>query len=321
MSEVFELRSFCMGTIIDQKVYGENAKAVAQKVESELKRLEALLSFFLNSSEVSILNSFAGKSYVELSEETMYIIKKAKFFSEICNGAFDISIAPLVKRWGIFTDNERIPSQNEIDNALSLVNYNDILVDFNSKKAKLARAAQMVDLGAIAKGYAADIAKQIYENCSIKSAFINIGGNVLAHGNKPDNSEWIIGLQNPTEERGKCIAAVMISDKSMVTSGDYERNFEKNNVRYHHILDPRTGYPANSGLMSTTVITKNSIDADALSTAIFVQGLEEGVKTIHKIEATEGIFVTKEKEIYITKGLEDNFIFTSEDKGFSCFVI
>lgn len=321
MVEVFELQSFCMGTIINQKVYGENAKAAAEKVESELKRLEALLSFFINSSEVSKLNNSAGKNAVELSKETIYILEKAKFFSEICNGAFDISIAPLVKQWGIFTDNERIPSQKEIDNALRLVNYKDILINFNSKKVKLARPQQMIDLGAIAKGYAADIAKKIYRECNIKSAFINIGGNVLVHGNKPDNSAWRIGLQNPIEERGKCIAVVMISDKSMVTSGDYERNFEKDNVRYHHILDPRTGYPANSGLISTTVITKNSIDADALSTAIFVQGLEEGIKTICKIEDTEAIFITKEKEIYITEGLKDNFLFISEEKEFSCFSI
>lgn len=321
MCEAFEMRSFCMGTVIDQRVYGKNAEKAVEKVDRELKRLEALLSFFLSSSEVSKLNSFAGISGVELSSETIYILKKAKYFSEMCNGAFDVTIAPLVKKWGIFTEKQRVPSRIEIDNSLSLIGYKEVLIDDNSKIVKLSREGQMVDLGAIAKGYAADRSKEIYMEYGIESAFINIGGNVLVHGNKPDRSLWKVGLQNPIEIRGKYVAVVMVSDKTVVTSGDYERNFKKGNVKYHHILDPRTGYPANSGLMSTTIITKNSIDADALSTAIFVQGLEEGMELINRIEEVEGIFITKEKEIYITKGLKDDFIFTSEDNEFSCFAI
>ncbi|MHC1685060.1 MAG: FAD:protein FMN transferase [Clostridiaceae bacterium] len=321
MDNFFEMQSICMGTVIEQKVYGKNAYEVAKTVENVLKRLEDLLSFFISSSEVSKLNSSAGKDKVTLSSETLYILKKAKFFSNLSEGAFDVTIAPLVKQWGIFTENERIPSQSEIEHTLKLVNYKEISIENPSNAASLAKTGQMIDLGAIAKGYAADKAKEIYKEHGIKSAFINIGGNVHVLGNKPDNSLWKIGLQHPSKKRGTCIAVIILSDKSMVTSGDYERNFEKDNIKYHHILDPRTGYPSDSGIISATVVSKYSIDADALSTAIFIQGLEKGVDIINKLKETEAIFITKEKEIYITKGLKDNFILTDIDNEFSCFAI
>lgn len=315
MNGFYELETLCMGTVISQRVYGEKAEIAAMKVEEEMKRLESLMSFFLDSSEISRLNRAAGKQAVELGCESLYVLNRAKYFSEICKGTFDITIGPVAKLWGIFTDHAKVPSRGEINEALSLTGYKDITIDNGLGTAKLEKAGESVDLGAIAKGYTADRAIEIYKQYGIESAFINLGGNVMVLGNKPDDSPWKIGIQNPLLQRGQCLGAVKAVDKTIVTSGDYVRYFEKDNIKYHHILDPRTGYPADSGLMSTTIVSEKSIGADALSTAIFILGLEEGMKLINGIKNMEGIFITKDKEIYVTEGLKEDFILF-EDTGF-----
>ncbi|GIM28446.1 FAD:protein FMN transferase [Clostridium polyendosporum] len=307
MSKFYDMESFCMGTVISQRVYGEKAEIAAVKVEEEMKRLESLMSFFLESSEISKLNKAAGKHEVELGCEALYVLNRAKYYSKICGGTFDITIGPVAKLWGIFTDHAKVPSKKDINKALSFTGYKDITINNGLGTAKLEKDGQSVDLGAIAKGYAADRAIEIYRQHGIKSAFINLGGNVLVLDNKPDGSPWNIGIQNPLLQRGQCLGAVKAVDKTIVTSGDYVRYFEKENVKYHHILDPRTGYPANSGLISTTIVSEKSIGADALSTAIFILGLKKGIKLINSIKDMEAIFITKDKEIYVTEGLKEDF--------------
>ncbi|NOW05208.1 FAD:protein FMN transferase [Clostridium beijerinckii] len=309
MDRFYEMESFCMGTIISQKVYGENAKIAAIEVEYEMKRLEGLMSFFLESSEVSKLNRAAGQYEVELSDEVLFVLNKAKHYSEICKGSFDITIAPLARLWGIFTSSEKIPLEEEINEALKLTGHNYLSINNELKTSKLEKSGQCVDLGAIAKGYAADRAIEIYKQYGVESAFVNLGGNVAVLGNKPNGDLFRVGIQNPLLQRGQCLGAVNAANKTVVTSGDYVRYFEKDNKKYHHILDPRTGYSAESFLMSTTIVSKQSIAADALSTAIFILGLEDGIKLIDNQEDMEAIFITKDKEIYITKGLKEDFIF------------
>lgn len=316
MDRFYEMESFCMGTIISQKVYGENAKIAAIEVEDEIKRLEGLMSFFLESSEVRKLNKAAGQYEVELSDEVLFVLNKAKYYSEICQGSFDITIAPIARLWGIFTSREKIPSQEEINEALKLTGHNYLSINNHLKTSKLEKSGQCVDLGAIAKGYAADRAIEIYKQHGVESAFVNLGGNVAVVGNKPNGDPFRVGIQNPLLERGQCLGAVNAVNTTVVTSGDYVRYFEKDNKKYHHILDPRTGYPAESSLISTTIVAKESIDADALSTAIFILGLEAGIKLIDSQEDMEAIFITKDKEIYVTKGLKEDFTFFKTD-GFT----
>jgi len=174
----------------------------------------------------------------------------------------------------------------------------------------------MVDLGGIAKGYAGDEAIRIYKEHGLKSAYINLGGNVVVLGGRPDGSPWRIGIQNPRAPNGMYIGIVRVTDKAVVTSGDYERYFEKENVRYHHILDTKTGYPADSGLISSTIVTDVSMDADALSTAAFVLGLEEGMKLVNSLKGVEAIFITGDKRVYVTEGLKSSFTFDDESKEF-----
>jgi thiamine biosynthesis lipoprotein len=175
---------------------------------------------------------------------------------------------------------------------------------------------QSVDLGGIAKGYAGDEAIKIYKKHGIKSAYVNLGGNVVTLGTKPDGTPWRIGIQNPRAQNGYYLGTVEVTDKAIVTSGDYERYFEADQIRYHHILDPQTGYPADSGLMSATVVTDVSVDADALSTAVFTLGLEKGMAMVKSLKGVEAILVTKDKEIYITEGIKSSFTFTDGSKEF-----
>jgi thiamine biosynthesis lipoprotein len=317
MSELYEIDSFCMGTVISQRVYGKNAEIVASKVEEEMKRLESIMSFFLEDSQITKLNKAAGRHEVELGAEVLYVLNRAKYYSEISGGTFDITIGPVAKLWGIFTDNARVPSKNEIENVLKFTGYKDIIINNGLGTGKLDKVSQSVDLGAIAKGYAADRAIEIYKQHGIESAFINLGGNVMVLGNKPDGLPWRIGIQNPVSKRGECLGFVQATDKTIVTSGDYVRYFEKDNVKYHHILDPRTGYPAKSGLISTTIVSEKSIGADAISTAIFILGFEEGIRLINSLKDMEAVFITEDKKIYVTDGLKKDFIFFEDKEGFT----
>jgi FAD:protein FMN transferase len=310
-----EKEGFYMGTIITEKVYGNNAKKAADEVMSRIVYLENLMTINRSGSEIDKLNDAAGKNYVTLSPESINVINTAKKFSALSDGAFDITIGPLVKAWGVFTDHPRVPGQDEINQLLKLVNYKSLVVDDNKMSAKLQEQGQIVDLGGIAKGYAGDEAIKIYKKHGIKSAYINLGGNVVVLGNKPDGSAWKIGIKNPRSE-SKIIGVLKVSDKAVVTSGDYERFFMKDNKRYHHIIDPKTGYPADAGLISTTIVTDKSIDADSLS-KVFVLGLDKGMKLIKSLKGVEAVFITSDKKVYITPGLKDVFTFNDESKEYT----
>ncbi|WP_265444637.1 FAD:protein FMN transferase [Acetivibrio straminisolvens] len=315
-SNFYETQDFLMGTFVLQKIYHENADAIAKEVNDRITEIEAAMTINKPRGEVNLLNDAAGKEYVSLGEDTLYVLDKAKQYSEISKGAFDVTIGPLVKSWGVFTDNPKVPSKTEIDDLLNLVNYKDINIDFENSKAMLAKQGQIVDLGGIAKGFAADEAVEIYKKHGVKSAMISLGGNILTLGAKPDGRPWNVGIRNPRGKDSSYIGIVSVKDKAVVSSGDYERFFKKDGVRYHHILDPKTGYPANTGLIGTTIISDYSIDADALSTTVFVLGLEEGMKLIESLEGVEAVFITEDKEIYVTDGLKDTFVFRDESKEF-----
>ncbi|MDI3535253.1 MAG: FAD:protein transferase, partial [Thermosediminibacterales bacterium] len=188
--------------------------------------------------------------------------------------------------------------------------YNSVLLNSKEKSIMLKKEEMMLDLGGIAKGYAADEVSKILKENHVKHAIVNLGGNVLAYGNKPDGSKWRIGIQKPFAPRGDYAGVVSVINKAVVTSGIYERYFEENGKIYHHILDPETGYPVENNLMSVTIITDKSIDADSLSTSVFAMGLKEGLNLIEKLDNTEAIFITKDSKIYLTSGLKNSFKLT-----------
>jgi len=305
MEECFVSEIFCMGTNITQKLYGTNCQRVIVQVENEMRMIEKKMSFFLQNSEVSQINLLAGQSYSIISESVFKVIKSAKYLSEITNGYFDITSAPLIKLWGVFTKDEKVPSTSEIREALNLITYKDILLNEKKHAVKLLKKGQKIDLGAIAKGFAADRAIEIYQKNGIKSAMVNLGGNVKVLGSKPDSNPWVVGIQDPERKRGNLIGGIKVTDKTVVTSGGYVRYFENNNNKFHHIFDLKTGYPSDSDLVSVTIVMDKSIDADALSTAIFVMGTNKGMELLSTIENADGIFVTKDKQIMVTDGLRE----------------
>jgi len=302
---------FLMDTLVQMKVYAYNGDKIIDESLARIRELENLMSVTLEESEIYQINQHAGKG-VQVSQDTLRVLNKALEYAELTKGSFDPSIGPLVELWGIGSGEERVPTNEEILKAKNLVDYRKVMIS-PDQKVRLAQPKMRLDLGAIAKGYAADEVSKIFAEHNINSAFVNLGGNVLVFGNKPDGSDWKVGIQDPRENRGNVMAAVSVSDKTIVTSGNYERYFEKDGVIYHHIIDPATGRPARTGLLSVSIISDSSFDADALSTSVFIMGLEAGKKLVNKLDGVEALFITDDLEVDITSGLKDKFELMSED--------
>lgn len=298
---------YMLGTICTITVYDDKPESVIDKAFVRVKQIENKMSANKAGTELDAVSKASGKDYVKVSDDTFYVLEKGKYYSQKSGEAFDITIGPLVKLWGIGTDNEKLPGEEEIQNSRALVNYKDLLLDYKNKKVMLARKGMSLDLGGIAKGYAADEAARILKQNGVKHAIINLGGNVLAINNNVNGDPWKIGIQDPFQTRGNVVASIKVTNKTVVTSGIYERYFKKNGKIYHHILNPFTGYPMDNNLASVTLVTNTSIDADAMTKNIFYLGTDKGMKYAENIPELEAIFVTKDKKIYITDGLKNNF--------------
>jgi len=230
----------------------------------------------------------------------------------LSNGGYDITIGPLVKLWSIGLPKAKVPTQEEIDKTIKNIDYSKVKINPDTKEVFLSEKGIMLDLGSIAKGYAADEIVKILREEDVKQAIVDIGGNICAMGLKNGDTDWKIGIQNPFDDRGNVLGSVQTSDKTVVTSGVYERFIEKNGVKYHHILNPDTGYPYETEIAAVSIIADKSIDADALSTLIFTKGLDEGLNLVEKLDSIDAVFITNEKKVYITEGLRNNFKITDE---------
>lgn len=310
----YDKNDFCMGTVINQRLYGTEAKQAAYEAICEIKRLESLMSFFMEESDIAKINSKAGISDVQISSETLEVIEKSIIFSEVSSGSFDVTVAPVVKCWGITSPDQKIPLRKELEPLIKLIDYRCIKTDKGKCKVHLEKKGQMLDLGGIAKGYAADKVIEIYRKNSISSAFVNLGGNVMVLGTKQDGSYWNVGIQNPRATLNDIIGYLSLKDKTVVTSGDYQRYFTVDGVRYHHIIDPKTGFPANSGIISATIVTDCSINADALSTAVFILGLDKGLRMLSRFENTNAVLITEDGTVYVTNGLKNSFFLTDVNR-------
>ncbi|WP_434655515.1 FAD:protein FMN transferase [Thermoanaerobacterium thermosaccharolyticum] len=306
-NQQYSRTDFMMDTVMQVTAYGKNAKKAVDESMEKLKEIDNLMSSQKNGSDVEKINENAGKKYVKVNPETFYVIKTALKYGEISGGNFDITIAPLINLWGIGTDHAHVPTESQIKDAMKYINYKDVLLDEKNDEVKLSRKGMSIDLGGIAKGYAADEIENIMKKNRVKHALINLGGSsVYMYGSKPDGSNWNIGIQDPFGDKGKYFAIVSGKDMLIDTSGNYERYFIQNGKRYHHILNPFTGYPAESGVVSTTIVSTNikSIDADALSTITFILGVEKGMKLIESMPGVDAIFVTPDYKVYATSGLK-----------------
>lgn len=302
----FEASLSVMHTLLHCKVYGQEGEAAIEAAFAEVKRLESVFSRFLPDSEVSKINAYAGKAMVDVSDDTLAVLGEALAIGELSGGLFDVTIAPLMNLWD-FTHTNKPPSQEAIDAVLPLVDYHKLVVDSKNHRAGLTQRELMVDLGGLAKGYAADCAKRVLKERGIQSAYINLGGNVQLVGSKWDNSPWKVGIRHPRVENS-LVGSIAATDVSVVTSGDYERFFiASDQRRYHHLVNPKTGYPGQSGIISLTVVCKQSLHADALSTALFLAGLDGCKQLLVDLPGVDVFAIDENLHCWITASLVPAF--------------
>lgn len=315
--------NFMLDTLITIKATGNNASEAIDAAMERIREIENTMSAHLEGSEIWNINQKGYKQDVPVSRDTLAVIQRAIHYSRLTDGYFDISVKPLVDLWQIGTEHPRVPEEQEIEAALDKIDYRQIIVDENSQTVRMAQQGMGIDLGGIAKGYAADEAVRVLKEYGIESAYADLGGNLIVLGQKKNKigwmqhllskikgrkidlyDDWRIGIQNPFEGRGLHMAAVEIANQCVVTSGPYERNFEVDGKLYHHILDPYTGYPAERGLISATIISEKSIDADALSTSLYLLGEERGLALIETLPGIEAITINHDMEVRVTSGLK-----------------
>jgi thiamine biosynthesis lipoprotein len=304
---------FVLGTACSINLYGRGTPGTYRKIFDRLREIEDAVSANKDDSDLGRISAAAGVEAVAAHPDTIRALQRALHFAELSGGAFDPTVGPLVKLWGIGSDSQRIPAEEEIAEALSLINWRDVVIDEGAGTVFLRRAGMRLDLGAIAKGYAADEAARIIAGAGLERGLVDLGGNVLVYGVKEDGSPWRVGIQNPAGSRGAYFGIAEATGKTLVTSGVYERFFESGGRRYHHILSTRTGYPVDSGLLSVTVISDSSMDADALSTTLFALGYEEGRSLAESMENTEAVFVFTDLSVRGTSGALGHFAITDGD--------
>jgi thiamine biosynthesis lipoprotein len=290
---------FVLGTVCSISLYDRGKPRVYRRIFARFREIENRMSVTLAGTDVDRVNAAAGIEPAVVNPDVFEVIEQALRYAEISGGAFDPTVGPLVALWGIGGDNPRLPAQEEIDAVLPLINWRDVVLDREKSAVFLRRPGMALDLGAIAKGYAADEAAAIIRGAGIKRAIIDLGGNILTVGEREDRSPWRVGIQDPLEPRGAYIGVLRTRDKTVVTSGVYERFFEDRGIRYHHLLSPAGGYPARSGLLSATIVASRSIDADALSTSVFVLGYDRGKALIESLEGTAAIFIFEDMSVRV----------------------
>lgn len=304
-----EKSAYIMGTLVRVRAWGAGADRAVPEALERLSALEQALSANLEDSDVARVNRAGGRG-VSVSSATGDLLGEALRFAGLSGGAFDPTVGALVDLWGIGTEQARVPGDEEILSALERVDWHGVRL-FDGNEVRL-EAGQQLDLGGIAKGYAADVLRDQLKREGIRSGLIDLGGNILVFGENPRGGKWRIGVQDPIQSRGGVLGVVELREGSVVTSGTYERFFERDGVRYHHILDPATGRPARSGLLAVTVVSPGSLEGDALTTALFVMGLDLGIALVNGLEGVEALFVTEDGRVVLSPGLEGRFTLQGE---------
>lgn len=295
-----------LNTIVKITLYDSQNQEILDEALALCDTYEKIFSRTLEESELYQLNhgllTQDNGAYV-LSDELAELTEKGLWYSELSEGAFDISIAPLSSLWDFTSGEKTVPSGQRIDEAKALVDYKEVALSGN--RVSFGKEGMALELGAVAKGYIADRIKEFLISKGVKSALIDLGGNILCVGKRVSGEPFRIGIQRPFAERSEQVATVEIADKSVVASGIYERYFEKDGVLYHHILDPQSGYPYDNGLVSVTIISEQSVDGDGLSTSCFALGLEQGMKLVNSLPEVQAIFITEDGELHLSEGFEE----------------
>ncbi|MBE6851305.1 MAG: FAD:protein FMN transferase [Ruminococcus sp.] len=303
--DAYERTEELFGTFVSAKVYADNSITADKALDAAFSRaaaLESILSPSITESELNAVNASAFTKDTEISEDFRLLLKDALTCTQLSGGSFDCTIGELIDLWGIGTDHARIPKESEIRDVLHPIG-SDLVSFVSDESIRFKDERVQLQFGAIAKGYIADEMKEVLQMHGIENGMLVLGGNVLTIGSKPEADAWTIGITDPFQPE-QITASVKVSDMSVVTSGNYERYFEENGIRYHHILDPKTGSPANSGLVSATIIAESSTECDALSTAVYVLGAEKGMALLERMDGVEGILITDNGEFLLTSGMD-----------------
>lgn len=321
--QYYEKSNIVMDTVVTLNAYGENSKEAVEEGFKRLNEINEMASVNINTSDVYKINSFSGIDFVKVHPEILKMIETSIKYSELSDGAFDITIGPIINLWGIGTDNERLPSEEEIKTELLLVGYGKIIINKNDNSVKLERKGMAIDLGGIAKGFAADEVLKIYRKYNIENGLINLGSSsIYALGKNKDNDNWGVGIKHPrSENSNEYMGVINLSNESLSTSGDYERYFIKDNKRYHHIINPKTGYPVDNGVISDTIVIDDDMQdsgmlADLLTTTVFTLGPEKGLKLINNLPGVSCEITTADNKVYISEGFKDRITDLNKDFEF-----
>ncbi|MBO5371331.1 MAG: FAD:protein FMN transferase [Lachnospiraceae bacterium] len=305
-TEPISKSGFYFNTIIKITLYDSAYESLLEDCFSLADTYEGYFSATLEDSDISKINQAKGAP-VEVHEETIELLEKGLYYSKLSDGGFDITIGALSSLWN-FSENEgEIPKKADIQQALSTVDYHNIIINKNT--VALKNPNTRIDLGAIAKGYIADKMKEFLNENGVTEGIINLGGNVLCVGAKANGDTYHIGIQKPFDETGTPLLSVQVTDETVVSSGVYERYFKVQDMLYHHILNPSTGYPYENEIYGITIICKDSVDGDGLSTTCFALGLEDGMALIEGLPDTEAIFITSDGEIHLSSGMGTDILY------------
>lgn len=299
---------FLMGTVCTLKIYNKDKGAALQDGFSCMRTLAREITVNQKGSEIDKVNRFAGIRPVKVSPDIYRLCKIAYHFSQNSDESFDMAIGPITSLWQIGFPGAHVPKPQQIKSRLPLVNYHQIRFNDRKQTVYLTQKGMKLDLGGIAKGFITDEVKKTLQKDGVTSAIIDLGGNIYVLGESPTNhSNWTVGIQDPKAARGTAIGSLPAMNKTIVTSGIYERYLRVGHKIYSHLMNPRTGYPFQNNLMGASIVTKKSVNGDALSTATFDKGLKDGYQYIEKKPDTDAIFITKDKKVYVTSGLRKIF--------------
>ncbi|MEG1426249.1 MAG: FAD:protein FMN transferase [Oscillospiraceae bacterium] len=307
---VEEVTTYSMGSYVQQTVYGGSAKDAAAEAANEIASLDDLISWRKIGGNIQQLNANAGGAWQKLDPKAFSVLQSALSVAEKSGGAFDPTIAPLSRLWN-FDDNPTTPPKDEdILKFKTMVDYTKIKTAEDTGSACIAKKGYAIDLGGVGKGAACDTAAQIYEKRKVQGGIVAVGGSVGIYGEKPNRAPWNVAVRDPKSDGA--LGSLSLTNGFISTSGSYEKCFTDKGKRYHHILDPKTGYPAESGLISVTVVCDNGAVSDALATACFVLGLEKSLPLLKEF-AAEAIFIDEKNLITVTEGLQSRFTLSSEE--------
>lgn len=316
--ETVNRTDFLMDTFVQQKITGRKAAETGDAVYQTLKHLDDTLSLYDADSEIAQINEGSGRQAVAVSEMTYTLIKRAVELSRQSGGVFDLTVAPVTLLWHEAKEALTPPAQEDVASRLALVDSSEIAFDDEKKTVMLLKEGMGLDLGGIAKGYATDLVKDIYQKADISHALVSIGGNIYSYGAPSGKKDYTIGIRDPLADASTPLLTLSITDRIIATSGAYERYFEADGVSYHHIIDTATGWPAETDLLSLTVVSQDGALADCMSTTLYVNGLD-GVKAVLAKEAAGEtlpyaiIAVDKEHNVYVSSSLRERVALYEEN--------